>query len=124
MPNFANITLIGHCGRDPELKYIPSGAAVTSLTLAVNVGKKEDPPSWYSVVFWGKQAELANEYLKKGAAVMVHGQPKIREWTDKDGAKRTTVEVNVREFTFLGSKDGVPEAKAGSEQTDDDSMPF
>lgn len=104
MPNFANITLIGHCGRDIELKYGQSGTAFASTSLAVNVGKKEDPPSWYKVTFFGKQAELANEYLKKGSAVLVHGQPRISEWTNKEGVKQTTVEVNVREMTFLGGK--------------------
>ena len=125
MPNFAQITVIGHVGRDLELKYTQGGTAVASTSVAVNIGKKDDPPVWYKVTFWGKQAETANEYVKKGGAVMVVGQPKISEWTDKDGNKRFNVEINVREFVLLGSKDGVPTEKpAPTANNDDDDFPF
>ena len=95
--------------------------------MAVNIGKKDDPPVWYKVTFWGKQAETANEYVKKGGAVMVVGQPKISEWTDKEGNKRFTLEINVREFVLLESKDGVPTDKPTRTANDDDDgsgLPF
>src|SRR6476660_6380499 len=91
--------IIGNLGRDPEMRYTPSGQAVTQFTVAVNrnykdqQGERQEETEWFRVVAWGQQAEFAAEYLRKGAKVYVEGRIQTRQWEGQDGQKRYTTEL-------------------------------
>lgn len=98
------VTLVGNLGQDPELKYIPSGTAVATFSVATTYGsgdKKET--EWHNVVAWDKTAEACSKFLKKGAKVYIEGRNKTRSW-DKDGTKMYRTEVHATEVKFLDSK--------------------
>lgn len=103
------VMLIGHLGKDPELKYTPGGAAVASFSLATNEsykdkeGNQQEKTEWHRLVVWNKQAEIAAEYLKKGQQVFVEGKLQTRSW-EKDGQKHYMTEVVVLNFQMLGRK--------------------
>jgi single-strand DNA-binding protein len=105
--------LIGNLGRDPEMRYVPSGKPVTSFSVAVNNqytganGETVKETLWVKAVTWGKQAEAANQYLKKGSKVYLAGrvQP-IKIWNGQDGAPHADLELNVSEMQFLGGGNG------------------
>lgn len=131
MPNFAHVTLAGHCGRDAEQKFTPNGKSVTKFSLAVSTGygdKKQT--SWYNVTVWGK--ESLTQYITRGKAILVSGEISQREYERRDGTKALSVEVNANNITFLGGKEGGDEpvsaprsAKYVAAPTDDfDSVPF
>ncbi len=111
------VILIGNLGRDPELRYTPSGAAVANFTLATNEtwsdkdGNTQEHTEWHRIVAWNRLAEICGEYLKKGSQVYVEGRLRTRSWDDKDGVKRFTTEVVARELRMLGRREGgsVPE---------------
>lgn len=122
------VILIGNLGSDPELKYTPSGAAVTNFNVATNEvwndkdGNKQERTEWHRVVLWRKLAEIAGEYLKKGSKVYLEGRLQTRSWEDKDGVKRYTTEVVADNMTMLdaksedgGSSSGVSSAPPPSE---------
>ncbi len=104
------VILIGNLGSDPELKYTPSGAAVTNFNVATNEvwndkdGNKQERTEWHRVVLWRKLAEIAGEYLKKGSKVYLEGRLQTRSWEDKDGVKRYTTEVVADNMTMLDAK--------------------
>jgi single-strand DNA-binding protein len=114
------VILIGHLGKDPEVRYTPSGQAVASLTLATSEnwtdknGQKQDRTEWHRIVVWGKLAELCGEYLAKGRQVYVEGRLQTREWADKEGHKRYTTEIVASQIQFLGGKgqDSMPMSSA------------
>jgi single-strand DNA-binding protein len=120
-------SFIGNLGCDPEMRYTPSGKPVTSFSVAVNNlyagadGKTVKETLWVKAVTWGKQAEVANQYLKKGNQVYIEGriQP-IRIWTGTDGEPRADLELTVSEMQFLSHKDGsgdnIPEIPAAPEE--------
>jgi single-strand DNA-binding protein len=91
--------IIGNLGRDPEMRYTPSGQAVTQFTVAVNrnykdqQGERQEETEWFRVVAWGQQAEFAAEYLRKGGKVYVEGRLQTRQWEGQDGQKRYTTEL-------------------------------
>ncbi|TMA17789.1 MAG: single-stranded DNA-binding protein [Deltaproteobacteria bacterium] len=93
------VILIGNLGRDPEVRYTPSGQAVANFTVATNeawtdkAGQKQERTEWHRIVVWGKSAENCGEYLSKGRQVYVEGRLQTREWTNKEGAKQFTTEV-------------------------------
>jgi single-strand DNA-binding protein len=103
--------LIGNLGKDPDLRYTPSGKAVASFSLATSErwtnqeGQKQENTTWHNIVAWGKQAEVMKEYLSKGKQVYIEGRIQNRSYEDKDGNKKYVSEVVVQNFTFLGSKD-------------------
>ena len=105
--SFNKVMLIGNLTRDPELRYIPSGQAVTSFTLAVNrtyssqSGEKKEETSFIRIVVWGRRGEVCNEYLKKGSPVFVEGRLQSRNWEGQDGTKRSTIEVIAFNVQFL-----------------------
>jgi len=115
------VMLIGNLGRDPEVRYTQGGTAVANFTLATNErwtdanGQKQERTEWHRVVVWGKQAEIAGEYLRKGRQIYVEGALQTREWTDKDGNKRYTTEVKAQRFQMLGSRDDRGAGTAPSE---------
>lgn len=102
------VLLIGNLTRDPELRYIPSGQAVTTFTLAVNrtylanTGEKKEEASFIRVVVWAKRAEVCHEYLRKGSPVFVEGRLQSRSWDAPDGTRRSTIEVVAQNVQFLG----------------------
>ena len=105
--NLNKVLLIGNLTRDPELRYIPSGSAVATFTVAVNrvykdqAGEKKEQTSFLRVVVWGRRAEVCGEYLSKGSPVFVEGRLQSRDWQTQDGQKRNTVEVVADNIQFL-----------------------
>src|SRR3954466_3474678 len=106
------VILIGNLGKDPEVRFTPSGQAVANFTIATNdswtdkQGQKQERTEWHRIVVWGKLAELCGEYLSKGRQCFVEGRLQTREWTDKEGKKNYTTEVVATQVTFLGGRDG------------------
>lgn len=107
------VILIGNLGKDPEVKYLPSGSAVCNVTLATSEswkdkdsGEKKDRTEWHNVVFYGRLAEIAGEYLKKGSQTYVEGSLRTRKWQDKEGRDRYTTEIIVSDMQMLGSRGG------------------
>jgi len=99
--------LIGNLGRDPEVKYTPSGLAVANFTIATTEkwtkdGKKEEKTEWHRLVAFGRLAEICGEYLQKGKQIYAEGKLQTRDWTDKDGNKRYTTEIVVNQMQMLG----------------------
>jgi len=108
MPASLNrVFLIGNLTRDPELRYLPSGQAVATFTIAVNrvynsqTGEKKEDTSFIRVVVWARRAEVCNEYLKKGSPVFVEGRLQSRSWEAQDGTKRSSIEVVANNVQFL-----------------------
>lgn len=128
--NYEQITIVGNVGRDPEMRYTPSGTAVTSFSVAVNSTRGDEKlTKWFRVTAWGKQAETCHQYVTKGMSVLVTGElqadkdtgnPKI--WTDKEGNSKTAFEVNASTVRFLsgGKKQEGGEQPANVE----DEFPF
>lgn len=119
MATLNKVLLIGNLTRDPELRYIPSGSAVATFTVAVNrvyktqTGEKKEQTSFIRVVVWGRRAEVCGEYLAKGSPVFVEGRLQSREWETQEGQKRSTIEVIADNVQFLrgSGKLGAPAAK-------------
>ena len=111
------VILIGNLGRDPEVRYSPSGSAVANVTLATseswkdkNSGEKQEKTEWHRVVFFGRLAEIAGEYLKKGSQVYIEGSLRTRKWQDKEGQERYTTEIVADKMQMLGSRSGMGDA--------------
>jgi single-strand DNA-binding protein len=125
------VQLIGHLGADPESRFTTSGSAVANFNLATNEswrsaeGETKEKTEWHRVVLFGKMAETAAEFMKKGQLVYVEGRLQTRSWEDKDKIKRYTTEILCDAFTMLGRKsddgDTVPSTKASDQ---DDDLPF
>ena len=132
------VILIGRLTREPELKYIPSGTAVANFSLASNKsftqnGEKKESTSFFNCIAWGKLGEIMDQYCKKGHRIGIEGKLQQRSWEDKDGNKRSAVEIVVDNFQFLDSKkgddsgdntEGNPVPDEQSPPFDDDSIPF
>jgi single-strand DNA-binding protein len=130
------VILIGNLGKDPELRYAPSGAAVANFSLATSEnwkdqeGNPQERTSWHNIVVWGKLAEIAAEYLKKGRKVYVEGRIQYRDYEGKDGNKRYVTEVVVNDLVMLGSRpegDKEESASGGAPPTvseEKDDLPF
>lgn len=112
MASVNKVILIGNLGRDPETRYMPSGDAITNITLATTDnwkdknGEKQERTEWHRVAFFGKLAEIAGEYLKKGSQVYVEGRLQTRKWQDKDGQDRYTTEIVADRMQMLGGRGG------------------
>jgi single-strand DNA-binding protein len=107
------VTLIGNLGADPEVRYMPSGGAVTNISLATTrrwkdrqSGERRDATEWHRVVFFNRLAEIAGEYLRKGSQVYIEGRIQTRKWQGKDGQDRYSTEIIAEEMQMLGSKSG------------------
>jgi single-strand DNA-binding protein len=100
------VHLVGRVGGDPEIRYFDSGKVKCRLTLAVNrPTKRDDPPDWFELEIWGRTAEVASNYAKKGSLIGVQGSLKIETWDDRNtGAKRSKPIINVDRLDFLSSK--------------------
>lgn len=112
--NINRVILTGNLTRDPELRHLPSGTAVCKLRLAVNSRRKDntgqwiDKPNYFDVTVWGAQGENCANYLSRGRPVAIDGRLDWREWEDKEGNKRQSVEIIADSVQFLGSRDGTP----------------
>lgn len=110
MASLNHVFLMGNLTRDPELRYTPSGTAVTNLRIAVNrryktqTGEIKEETAFITVVVWGKQAETCTQFLSKGRAIFVEGRLQMRSWETPDGQKRNVLEVRASRVQFLGSK--------------------
>lgn len=153
MASVNKVILIGNLGRDPEVRYTPSGAAVCNISLATtrnwkskDSGERVEETEWHRVVFYDRLAEIAGEYLKKGRSIYVEGRLKTRKWQDKDGVEKYTTEIIAEEMKMLGGREGMgggdgdegparsaapraaakpaPAAKASSFDEMDDDIPF
>lgn len=125
------VTLVGNLGGDPEVRHTAGGTAVANLRVACTEKIKkgdnwEEHTEWVNVVCFGKTAENAGQYLKKGRQVYVEGRLQTKEWTDKEGNKRTSTEVISNQILFLGSGEGKPAAKTETEYPplSDSEIPF
>lgn len=108
---------IGHVGRDPETRYTAAGDAVTNFSLGVGWKTKDkEGTEWVRCTAFGKVAEIAGEYLRKGKQCYVAGRMSTRKWTDKDGQDKWTTEINVDRLQLLGGKDGAQEPKPQTRQ--------
>ena len=111
MASLNKVQLIGNLGRDPETKYMPSGDAMTNITIATTetwkdkqTGEKKEATEWHRVTFFGKLAEIAAQYLKKGSSVYVEGSLRTRKYTDKDGVDKYATDIKADEMKMLGGK--------------------
>jgi len=110
MNSFNKIILVGNLGKDPELRYTPQGTPVCSFSMATNerrkdrsTGETNDIATWFRVTLWGRQAETASQYLQRGNPVYIEGRMRVEEYTDRDGNKRYSLEVNATDMQFIGS---------------------
>ena len=100
-----SITLVGRAGRDPEVRYFESGSVVANLTMAVNRRGRDEEPDWFNLEIWGKQAQIAADYVKKGSLIGIVGSFKLDRWADRNsGEERTKPVVRVDRLELLGSK--------------------
>jgi single-strand DNA-binding protein len=109
------VIIVGNLGNDPETKYMPSGSAVTNLSVATNeswkdkqTGEQKDRTEWHRVAMFGRLAEIAAEYLRKGSQIYIEGKLRTRKWQDKQGNDRYTTEVIADEMQMLGARGGAP----------------
>jgi single-strand DNA-binding protein len=139
---YQKLTIVGNLGGDPEMRYTPSGQAVTNFSVATNRrwtgsdGQQQEETTWFRVSVWGKQAEVCNQYLSKGRQVLVEGRltpdkesggPRI--WTDQNGQPRASYEMSAFEVRFLGGRDSgiessTPNAAHEAAAIAEDEIPF
>ena len=136
------VILIGNLGQDPEARFTPQGTAVTNLSVATNEswkdqnGEMQDRTEWHRIVMYGRMAETASEYMKKGQMVYVEGRLHTREWEDQNQIKRKTTEIRCDNFTMLGRRSDAAQGtnsenpvasskpKPKPETDEDDDLPF
>ena len=118
MASVNKVIVVGNLGRDPETRYMPDGAAITNVSVATSFqwtdkvsGEKKEETEWHRVVFRGKLAEVAGEYLKKGSQVYVEGRLRTRKWQDKEGQDKYTTEIVAERMQMLGSRAGSGEPR-------------
>ena len=126
-----SVTLVGRAGRDPEVRYFESGSVVANLTIAVNRRSRNEEPDWFNLEIWGKQAQVAADYVKKGALLGISGSYKVDTWTDRNtGEGRSKPVIRVDRLELLGSKrDGESNNFNSGESTNnrrpnDEEIPF
>jgi single-strand DNA-binding protein len=112
MASVNKVILIGNCGRDPEVRYTPSGTAICNISVATSSRRKDkasgesiEDTQWHRVTFYDRLAEIAGEYLKKGKPVYIEGRLKYGKYTDKDGIERNTVDIVAEQMQMLGGRD-------------------
>jgi single-strand DNA-binding protein len=110
MASVNKVILVGNVGRDPETRYMPSGDAMVNLSLATTDqwkdknGEKQEKTEWHRIVIFGKTAEIAGQYLRKGSQIYIEGRLQTRKWTDKEGQERYTTEIVADRMQMLGSR--------------------
>lgn len=132
------VMIIGRLGRDPEMRYTPSGRPITTFSVATSrkwntsEGEKRSDTEWFNVVAWGSLAEICNQYLSKGQQVYIEGRLQTRKWEDDNGNKRSNIEIVAKEMIMLGdrkkktdSDDSENEGRLSTENAEeDDAFPF
>ena len=130
------VMIIGHLGKDPEMRYTPSGRPVTTFTVAVSrswnsaEGERHAETEWFSIVAWGNLAEICKQYLTKGQQVYIEGRLQTRRWDDKEGQKHTSVEIVANEMMMLGERrdanqnQETPHAEDTGPVANEDEFPF
>jgi single-strand DNA-binding protein len=132
------VMVIGHLGRDPEMRYTPSGRPVTTFTVAVSRswntadGERRTETEWFNIVAWGNLAEICKQYLYKGQQVYIEGRLQTRRWEDKESQKHTSVEVVANEMMMLGDRreggsqgqEETQEEESSQPMADEDEFPF
>ena len=115
MASVNKVILVGNLGRDPEIRYLPSGEPVANITIATSskykgkTGEMVEETEWHRVTFFGKLADIVGQYLKKGRSVYVEGRIKTRKYTDKDGVEKYATDIIANEMQMLGSREGMGE---------------
>ena len=111
MASINKVTLVGNLGQDPEVKYMPSGGAITNISIATtdkwkdkSSGEQQEKTEWHRVVFFNRLAEIAGEYLRKGSQVYIEGSLRTQKWQDKSGNDRYTTEIVAKEMQMLGGR--------------------
>jgi len=124
------VVIVGHIGADPETRFTPSGTAVANFNVATNESRKnsdggyQDHTEWHSCVLFGKRAEFAGEYLKRGQLIYLEGRLQTRSWEDDSGTKKYKTEVIGNEITMLGKKVGTGDSSQNRDAASDDDLPF
>lgn len=137
MSSVNKIILVGHCGRDAEVRYMPSGQAVANVSLATSSKRKDkssgemiEETQWHRITFYERLAEIAGEYIKKGTPIYIEGRIKYGKYTDKAGAEQNTVDIIANELQLLGGKSDQQQARAEqrtesrAQPAADDDIPF
>jgi single-strand DNA-binding protein len=113
MASVNKVIIVGNLGRDPEVRYLPSGDAVTNITVATTdkwkdkaSGEQKEATEWHRIAFFGRLAEIAGQYLKKGSQVYIEGRLRTRKYTDKDGVEKYATEIAADTMQMLGSRQG------------------
>ncbi len=113
MASVNKVIIVGNLGKDPEVRYMPSGSAICTVTVATSrqwkdktSGEKQEETEWHRITFFERMAEIAGEYLKKGSSVYVEGRLKTRKYTDKDGVEKYSTEIVASDMQLLGSRNG------------------
>ena len=125
-----SVTLVGRAGRDPEVRYFESGTVVANLTMAVNRRNRNDEPDWFNLEIWGKQAQVAADYVKKGSLIGITGSFKLDSWKDRNtGGDRNKPVVRVDRLELLGSKrdaenNNFQNSNSFNQQQSNDEIPF
>ena len=121
MASVNKVILVGNLGRDPEIRYMPSGEPVANITIATSSkyknksGEMVEETEWHRVTFFGKLAEIVGQYLKKGRSVYVEGRIKTRKYTDKDGIEKYATDIIGNEMQMLGGREGMGEPAGGDD---------
>jgi single-strand DNA-binding protein len=124
------VMIIGNLGRDPEMRYTPSGKPVTTFSVATSRtwitsdGEKREETEWFNVVAWSSLAEICKQYLTKGQQVYIEGRLQTRHWDDQEGNKHTSVEIVANEMIILSERRETSETSAESESIEEDEFPF
>ena len=125
-----SVTLVGRAGRDPEVRYFESGTVVANLTMAVNRRNRDDEPDWFNLEIWGKQAQVAADYVKKGSLIGITGSFKLDSWKDRNtGENSNKPVVRVDRLELLGSKrdsenSNFQNNNSFNQQPNNDDIPF
>lgn len=129
MASVNKVILVGNLGRDPEMRYLPSGEAVANLAIATSrkyknkTGEMVEETEWHRVTFFGKLAEIAGQYLKKGRSVYVEGRIKTDKYTGKDGVEKYSTQIVANEMQMLGGREGMGEPSGETDETGGYSRP-
>ena len=123
MASVNKVILVGNCGRDPEIRYLPSGQAVANVSIATssrrkdkNTGETVEDTQWHRVTFYDRLAEIAGEYVKKGRPIYVEGRLKYGKYTDQAGIEKNTVDIIATELQLLGGREGMGGPSGGDEE--------
>ena len=122
MASVNKVILVGNCGRDPEIRYLPSGSAVANVTLATSSKRKDktsgetiEDTQWHRITFYDRLAEIAGEYVKKGRPIYIEGRLKYGKYTGQDGVEKNTVDIIATELQLLGGREGMGGPAAGGD---------